>query len=237
MTKQLNYFVLPFFLSLFLSFHSVAQSATKWNQKSALEWFNKREWLNTKSPSATEVKYDSFGRILENETSDTNVAKGSFIQPKQLTPHESINKLEFAKQYNKNERWWREAFAYLEQTDLAALKPGKYLIDGDNVFAIVTEGPARREDTAKWEAHQLYQDIHYVIKGQEKIGVAPVSSATIINPYDLTKDIGFYKAIGKYYTATPGNFFIFFPQDAHKPSLQIKKGDTVKKIVIKVKRG
>ena len=159
------------------------------------------------------------------------------IRLQQLKPHKSINKEEFAKQYHTNKLWWVKAFAFLEENDLDRLKPGKYAIDGENVFATITEGPPKRFDTSKWESHHNYQDIHYVIKGKEKIGVAPVSLATVTNEYDKARDLVFYTAEGRYYTADPDIFFIFFPQDAHRPNLEMEDYDMVKKIVIKIRRG
>lgn len=154
----------------------------------------------------------------------------------QLEPHKSVNKDEFAKQYQLKKVWWDKAFAYLKETDLTNLKPGKYLIDGENVFATVTEGPTKDIDKTKWESHRNYQDIHYVIKGKEKIGIAPVSSATVIQAYDSTKDIAFYTAKGKYYTSSLSKFFIVFPEDAHRPGIKTDGYEDIKKIVIKVRK-
>lgn len=155
---------------------------------------------------------------------------------KQLKPNSSINQTEFAKQYHANKIWWDEAFAFLREHDLDSLKTGKYLIDGNNVFATVSEGPPRRSDTSKFESHRNYQDIQYVIKGKSKIEVAPVSSATVITAYNEPKDITFYTAKGRYYIADSSSFFIFFPQDAHRPNLKMEGYDVVKRIVIKVRR-
>lgn len=154
-----------------------------------------------------------------------------------LTPHQTIDRQEFKKQYEANPQWWNKAFAYLKETDLAALKPGRYAIDGDNVYALVTEGSGRSADTAKWEDHQQYIDIHHVITGKENMGLAPVATATLITPYDSGKDIGFYKANGTFYESDPNMFFIAFPKDAHLPGIKINGyNDRVKKIVIKVKK-
>lgn len=153
-----------------------------------------------------------------------------------LTPHKSVNKEEFSKQYHLRKAWWDKAFAYLKETDLASLKPGKYPIDGDNVFATVTEGPTKEMDQTKWEAHKNYQDIHYVIKGKEKMGIAPISSATVIQEYDAAKDIGFYNAKGEFYESSPGSFFIAFPSDAHRPGIKTDSSGEIKKIVIKIRK-
>jgi YhcH/YjgK/YiaL family protein len=151
-------------------------------------------------------------------------------------PHKSVNKVEFARQYQGNKEWWDKAFAYLRETDLANLKPGRYPIDGENVFAIVSEGATKELDKTKWEAHQNYQDIHFVITGKEKIGITPVASASISTEYDASKDIAFYNSKGKYYLSDPNNFFIVFTQDAHRPGVRAEGVDTVKKVVVKVRK-
>lgn len=151
-------------------------------------------------------------------------------------PHKSVNKEEFAKQYHGNKLWWDKAFAYLREPGLADLKPGRYQIDGDDVFAIVSEGATKELDQTMWEAHKNYTDIHFVISGREKMGITPVASASIAKEYDASKDIAFYKSKGKYFLSDPNNFFIVFTQDAHRPGVKANGSDTVKKVVIKVRK-
>lgn len=227
------------FLMLFMlvsTFNLNAQIVSEWNKKNASIWFEKREWIPVSKPNEPVVKYDGFGRTIETASPDINVLPEFHVQLKKLKPHASIDKVEFAKQYHAHKLWWDEAFSFLQETNLVNIKPGKYLINGDNVYATVTEGPSKLDDTTKWESHVNYHDIHYVIDGTEKIGVAPVSSASVINNYDATRDIIFYTTKGKYYTADPGNYFIFFPQDAHRPNLRIEGHEMVKKIVVKIRR-
>jgi biofilm protein TabA len=235
MKRQFVLFVL-IILSLSISnLRAAAQDKVTWNNENATKWFNKREWL-TKSKVEKAVKYDAFGRTIEPGVEDTPVEKVAHLDMGKLTPHQSIDKVEFAKQYHANPERWNTAFNFLQTADLATIKPGKHAIIGDTVYALVTEGPARKEDTAKWESHKNYIDIHYVIKGQEKIGVAPLSAAEVVNPYDPVRDIAFYTARGKNYIAGPDNFFIFFPKEAHRPNLQVRGNELVKKIVIKIRR-
>jgi biofilm protein TabA len=236
MKCRFDLLILLFVLLFVSSVASKAQDGKKWNKKDASEWFDKKEWLPGMQSANQPLKYDAFGRIIENERPDTNTAAPVLLQMKQLKPSESIDQVEFAAQYHARPQWWTAAFSYLQQTDLSQLKAGRYQIDGENVFATVTEGPAKLEDTTKWEAHRNYQDIHYVIRGRERVGVTPVALATIINPYDPVRDLGFYQASGKYYVADPGNFFIFFPKQAHRPNLQVDGPGIVKKIVVKVRR-
>ena len=152
------------------------------------------------------------------------------------TPHQSVNKQEFARQYQAGKASWDKAFTYLRETDFSNVKPGKYAIDGENVFALVSEGPTKELDKTLWEAHKNYQDIHFVINGKEKIGITPVASATISKEYDAEKDIAFFTSKGKYYVSSPDNFFIVFTQDAHRPGVKADGADAVKKVVIKVRK-
>jgi biofilm protein TabA len=152
------------------------------------------------------------------------------------TPHASINKEEFMDQYHKNKALWDKAFAFLKETNLDTIRPGKYLIDGDNVFASITENPTKDMENSKWEFHKNYIDLQMVIKGTEKMGMTPISKITITDPYNDKKDIGFGTySEGDYYTVEPGTFLIFSPSYAHRPSLKVEGCDKDKKIVIKIK--
>jgi biofilm protein TabA len=150
-------------------------------------------------------------------------------------PHPATDREEFARQYQANPVGWDKAFAYLKETDLSSLKPGKYPIDGEQVYVTVTEGPAKELDKTKWEAHRLYSDIHYVVKGKEKIGVAPVAAAQLTEAYDPAKDIMFYTAKGNFYLAEPGTFLIISPKYAHRPSIKVNGDGSVKKVVVKIR--
>lgn len=161
--------------------------------------------------------------------------KGEWLDGAKIKPHKSINKLAFAAQYHKHREWWDKAFVYLKNTDLLNLKPGTYPIDGENVFAIVAEANKKDFELTKWESHRKYQDIQMVITGKEKMGKANISTLNITEPYLETKDILFYSGDGEYYLAEPNTFFIFFPQDAHRPDIKVRGYETDKKIVIKVK--
>ena len=94
-----------------------------------------------------------------------------------LQPHQSIDQLEFAKQYAANKSRWDKAFAYLKTTDYKSLKAGHYQIEGEDVYANVTEAPSKDFDKTQYEAHQNYSDIHLMISGKEKIGAAPVAGS------------------------------------------------------------
>lgn len=152
-----------------------------------------------------------------------------------LNVHPSVDKAAFYEQYQKNPALWEKAFAYLRDTDLEQVKPGKYPIQGDTLFATVTEGPLKEFDQTGWESHRKYIDLQYIIRGREKMGVAPVAGAQVTTPYQEKKDAANYSTEGTYYTAAPGTYFLFFPSDAHRPSIKVEGYDIVKKVVLKIK--
>ena len=161
--------------------------------------------------------------------------KKEWLGDLQLKPSKSVDVEEFTKQYRRNKTYWDKAFAFLKDHDLKKIALGKYAIDGDNVFANVTDDATKDFDKTNWESHRKYIDLQYVIEGEEKIGICPVSKATVIKPYDEKRDAANYTAEGRIYVARPGTFFIFFPTDAHRASITMNGNKPDKKIVIKIR--
>ena len=123
---------------------------------------------------------------------------------------------------------------WLRKTDLENLADGKYLIDGERIFANVQSYETKI--TAPFEAHKKYIDIQYMIKGEEKIGVVDYDVCTTVEEYNGQKDIEFLDCSENinYCTLKEGEFLILYPDDAHQPSLAIDNPAFVKKAVVKV---
>ena len=175
---------------------------------------------------------------MENVKSEVNewFHHGEWSDNLQIKPDKSINIEEFYIQYHKNQRLWKKAFNYLKNTNLDSLSIGRYELVKDSLFVIVDEYFTKNEKETKYEAHRKYADIQYLISGSEKIGVNKLVSSTIVIPYDIEKDIAFYEmAENNYRLANQDMFFIFFPQDAHRPCLKTLENSKVKKIVCKVR--
>lgn len=162
---------------------------------------------------------------------------GKYLNGLTITPDESINKREFAIAYFGNKERWDKAFAFLKNTDLKALEVKKHELDGDNLFALVTEYITKNEEDTKFEAHKKYADIQYTISGSEQISVSPVTKkGEILTPYDETKDLEFMTVSeSTHLIATPEKFFLFFPSDLHRPGVKAGENAQVKKVVVKVK--
>ena len=105
---------------------------------------------------------------------------------------------------------YAKAVDFLQNTDLEALEPGKYEIDGKNVYANVTAYTTIPWEEAKYEAHEHYTDIQYVIEGSEIMSYAPVVTGA-------------------------GQYLIFNPWDAHKPKAANGEPAPIKKVIVKIK--
>lgn len=163
--------------------------------------------------------------------------KGDWLNGWQVKPDQSINRRAFAVSYFRNKERWDKAFNFLKSNDLSGLELKRYDIDGNNLYAPVSEYLTKNEEDARYEAHQKYIDIQYVVSGKELIGIAPMSQKKdVLEPYDGTKDIEFLTVTGgENRLAMPDRFFIFFPEDAHRPGLKDMENSPVRKIVVKVK--
>ena len=128
----------------------------------------------------------------------------------------------------------KKGFDWLCNTDLDNIQDGKYEIDGEKVYASVQTYQTKLE--AKYESHRKYIDIQYMIKGHEKIGVTNISNCKSSIEYDRERDLEFYdiKSREEFYSLEEGYFQIFYPHDAHKPSIAMDEPTMVKKVVVKV---
>jgi len=161
--------------------------------------------------------------------------KGEWLGGLQLKPSKTVNYVELYRQYHANKSWWDKAFEFLRTQSLQTLPNRRQNIDGENVYALVTENPTKDYDSTQWESHRKYIDLQYVISGKEKIGRADLSKVTVTKPYSDARDIANYSGEGPQYEAVPGTFFLFFPSDAHRPNIMNGDKNPDKKIVIKIR--
>lgn len=127
-----------------------------------------------------------------------------------------------------------KAFYFIATHDLATIEPGKYEIDGDNVFATIVEGDLKKKEDAKLEVHNNYIDIQICIRGSETFGWT--KRETCVKPvgdYNAEKDILFFTdASTTFFSLIKDEFTIFFPEDAHAPMVGEGK---IRKCIIKVR--
>jgi len=145
---------------------------------------------------------------------------------------DKLENADFYSGYNKN---LKAGFDYLKTTELDRLEPGRYEIDGNNVFALVSEYDSKKPEDCRLEAHRIYADIQYIVSGSEAIGFVTLNNQTVISEYNADKDIVFFSGEAAPIILEAGLFAVFFPQDVHRPCMQINGPEKVKKVVIKVR--
>ena len=146
-----------------------------------------------------------------------------------------LDQLKNAKLYFSIGERIAKALQYLKTTDFLNLEPGRYDIDGDNIYALVSVYNTKPLSSAKWEAHKKYIDIQYIESGKEKMGVTSTDKVIPLEEYSEYNDCRIYKGDGNYIMVDEGSFAVFFPTDVHMPGVSINIPKEVKKVVVKVK--
>lgn len=132
-----------------------------------------------------------------------------------------------------------KAFAWLRATDLVRLAPGRHEIDGDDIYANVSDAAVLEPYAADatMEAHRAYIDVHVPVSGAETYGYAYDETAKTSPAFDVAKDYCLFKnpAMRKI-TIEPGEFIAFLPPcGAHAPNRTTGTKRTIRKIVVKVR--
>ena len=143
--------------------------------------------------------------------------------------------LTMANKYDLNDPKFKTAFAFLQRDDLGDLPLG--WIDLDNgVRASVQEYMTQPESELDFETHEIYFDIHYMVKGVEKVGVCIRDGLVTKIPYSQENDIQFYydpDQFGEVFLRER-DYTVVTYEDAHKPHIAAGAPMAVRKIVMKV---
>lgn len=141
--------------------------------------------------------------------------------------------LQNSNRYSALHREFSKAFEFLLRPDLKKLPVGKYEIDGEHVYAMVSNELGRKKEDALLETHEKYIDIQLVLAGTDTMGWKPKSFCK--NPtsaYDPEEDIQYFADEPDAWIATqPGAFVISFPEDAHMPLIS---SGQLHKVVVKI---
>ncbi|MDX9882703.1 MAG: YhcH/YjgK/YiaL family protein [Prolixibacteraceae bacterium] len=128
-----------------------------------------------------------------------------------------------------------KALQYIAETDFTGLAKGKYIIDGELIYAVVNEYETKPEADCKIEAHRNYIDVQFIVSGEEAIGYAPLNGQEPSIAYNDEKDCVFYKVPTSKVILGAGMFAIFYPHDLHQPGISSGTISNVKKVVVKVR--
>jgi biofilm protein TabA len=127
-----------------------------------------------------------------------------------------------------------EGLRFLTETDLAALAPGRHELNGQRLFALVSEYVPKPPAECRWEAHRRYIDLQYVVSGLERMGVAPIERLVVTESYQEERDIMWLSGSGDFLTFGAGQFMILWPGDAHMPGVEAGVSGQARKVVVKI---
>ena len=146
---------------------------------------------------------------------------------------DNIKNIEIYKGLGKN---FETAINWILKEDVSNLEPGKYEVDGTEVFAMIQTYETLPLEQTKAEAHIEYADIHYIISGCERFGYEHIDTATPTGEAVAPGvDFVFYGQVKEYFDLHPGAFTIVWPQDIHTPKCMVDGPSEVTKVVMKVK--
>lgn len=131
--------------------------------------------------------------------------------------------------------WFKVVFEYIRTHDLVNMPVGRINVAGDDAYIKIEDARGRCVGEAVYERHDKYIDIQMPLSGQESYGWKAKSRlGEEAAPYNKEGDYTFYKdrVEDVLFTLSPGEFVIFFPEDAHAPC--IGEG-VIRKMVAKVK--
>ena len=144
-----------------------------------------------------------------------------------------LGTLKESARYEQLNPHFKKAFDWIKSANLAQLETGKTVLEPDALFINVSDSQLKAKGDAKLEVHRKYVDIQVPISAAESYGWKDRDQCTtVLKPFDTEKDIMFYDdAPSTYFTLQPGQFCIFFPEDAHAPCVG---AGALRKIIVKV---
>jgi YhcH/YjgK/YiaL family protein len=147
--------------------------------------------------------------------------------------------LKAIKEYDYFTPQFLTAYDFLNRKDLAALPAGIITLD-NKVIVQVQHYSTQPVETIRFETHNKFFDIHYIVSGCEYFGI--VAREGLIFDEEAShgvppeNDILYYKEPEKssLFLLNPGNLIIVSPDEAHKPRGSVGGILEVVKIVVKV---
>lgn len=140
-----------------------------------------------------------------------------------------------AEKYDYLNDRFKAAYKWLRETDIKSLAAGSYPILGKEVVASVQDYTTSPKEERRFEAHDKFFDIQYMVSGEEMFGVCKRDTLTMTEKNE-EKDLMFFEepALSGEVYLKEGDLIVVAPEDAHKPRCAAGRPMAVRKVVIKV---
>lgn len=115
--------------------------------------------------------------------------------------------------------------------------PGRYELQGDDIFMNVMTFATQPPEQKKAELHEQYIDIQLLLAGEERILYGVTGSARQCEERHVEDDYQLCSAIDgmQRLDLKPGMYAVFMPGEPHKPGCVLKESEEIKKVVVKVR--
>lgn len=115
-------------------------------------------------------------------------------------------------------------------------EPGRYDLQGDDIYMNVMRFATQPAESKKAELHKKFIDIQILLEGEETIHYGVVDSARECETWHHEEDYRLCSTIAdqQQVVLKPGMLAIFLPGEPHKPGVQGAESVEIKKAVIKV---
>ncbi|EPN9329628.1 YhcH/YjgK/YiaL family protein [Cronobacter sakazakii] len=131
---------------------------------------------------------------------------------------------------------FREAIEQVKQQVTPQTAPGKYELDGNRLFFLLSQDMTEPLADRRAEYHARYLDIQIVLAGREGMTFSTLPPGVPDTDWLADKDIAFLPegAQEKTVVLEEGDFVIFWPGEVHKPLCAVGDPAPVRKAVVKM---
>ena len=120
---------------------------------------------------------------------------------------------------------------------ILSLVHGSYDVGYNDIKMNIGKYFTKSENEKFWESHKKYLDVQIMINGNEKVAISNIRNMEV-KSFDSEKDLVILEGEKEFdLVMKTGDVLVFFPNDVHKPELNISETDNsgnIRKIVTKV---
>ena len=128
-------------------------------------------------------------------------------------------------------------FAQKNENKILSLVNGSYDVGYNNIKMNLGKYFTKSENEKFWESHKKYLDVQIMINGTEKVAINDIRDMEV-KSFDEEKDLTILEGNKAFdIIMKTGDVLVFFPNDVHKPELNVSENDdsgNIRKIVTKV---
>ena len=128
-------------------------------------------------------------------------------------------------------------YAKKNENRILSLVHGSYDVGYNDIKMNIGKYFTKSENEKFWESHKKYLDVQIMINGTEKVAINDIRDMKV-KSFDEEKDLTILEGNKAFdIVMKTGDVLVFFPNDVHKPEINVSENDdsgNIRKIVTKV---